>query len=68
MDDNTTYMIVRRYFKECYPSEIVYVGLTLEKAKEHCQDPESSSSTCELSCNVARTYAKGPWFESYTEE
>tara|TARA_R110000851_G_scaffold143676_2_gene282559 strand:+ start:933 stop:1103 length:171 start_codon:yes stop_codon:yes gene_type:complete len=36
-------------------------GLSLEEAQEHCQDPETSGSTCsDLS-------KRGMWFDTYTE-
>lgn len=62
----TTYKIVRMYFKG--GSRTIKTGLTLEQAQAHCSDPETSSSTCTKSVNKARTRAKGPWFDGYTEE
>ena len=63
-----SYKIQRFYFKDEHPTETVETGLTLEEAQEHCNDPETSSSTATSAEAVARTEAKGPWFDGYTEE
>jgi hypothetical protein len=62
-----TYNIVRNYWggTKCWTIE---TGLTLEQAQEHCQNPETSSSTCTLALGKRRTRLHGPWFDSYTEE
>ena len=57
----TTYKIVRNYFNG-RPRTIAR-GLTLEEAKAHCQDPETSSSTATSSAAKARTRRMGPWFD-----
>ena len=62
----TTYKIVRNYFNGT-PRTIAR-GLTLEEAKAHCQDPETSSSTATSSAAKARTRRLGPWFDGFTEE
>ena len=50
------YKVIRGYFKGNNR------GLTLEEAQAHCQDPETSGSTCsDLS-------KRGMWFDFYTEE
>lgn len=58
----TTYAIWRHYMNS--GKEFVKGGLTLEEAKEHCSDPETSSSTAS---NVVLD-ARGPWFDGYDEE
>ena len=60
-----SYEIRRFYQNESF--EVVKNGLTLEEAKEHCHDPETSSRTCKKPHNVARTETRGPWFDGYTE-
>lgn len=65
----TTYKIVRFYAdnKEMN-GEIIATGLTLEQAKAHCNDPETSSSTCTTTQGKERTRVFGPWFDGWTEE
>lgn len=60
------YKIVRFYFKG--GSRVIVRGLTLEEAQQHCQDPETSSSTCTKYHNRQRTKRLGPWFDGYTED
>jgi len=62
-----TYKIIRGYANHD-DREVLATGLTLEEAREYCRDPETSSSTCTLPENVARTAARGPWFDRYDEE
>lgn len=62
----TTYKIVRHYFKN--GKRIIKRGLTLEQAKAHCSDPETSSSTCKLWIHRKRTERMGAWFDGYTED
>jgi len=40
-------------------------GVTLEQAQRHCQDPQTSSSTCTNASGKARTRRLGPWFDGY---
>ena len=43
-------------------NKTIMSGLTLEEAQAHCQDPETSGSTCsDLS-------KRGMWFDAYVEE
>lgn len=66
-DDGKTYRTVRHYFNP-RASRTLRRGLTLEQAQAHCQDPESSSETCVMPQNLARTKKVGPWFDGYTAE
>jgi hypothetical protein len=65
-----TYKIVRIYFdRERAPARrAIKTGLTLKQAQAYCRDPETSSRTCKLARNIARTRAYGPWFAGYEEE
>ncbi len=64
-----SYKILRNYFDDVkYPTELISDGLTLDEAQEHCKDPETSSSTCKESENVARTERCGRWRDGYEEE
>jgi hypothetical protein len=60
------YKIVRGYFRG--GRRTVRTGLTLEEAQAHCQDPETSSSTCRKAVNRRRTEQRGAWFDGYTQE
>ncbi len=62
----TTYKIVRGFFNG--GKRTIHTGLTLEEAKEHCRDPETSSRTCTKAVNVRRTKERGVWFDGYVEE
>ncbi len=61
------YKIVRHYFRTDQKRRTVKSGLTLEEARAHCADPETSSSTCRKPENVRRTRERGPWFDGYQE-
>ncbi len=63
-----TYKIVRMYFKSELSNRTIKRGLTLEEAQAHCEDPETSSSTCKKRINVRRTMRYGPWFDGYEDE
>lgn len=66
-DPEPTYRIVRRYAGDHDP-EVIATGLMLEEAREHCQDPETSSRTATSDEAVERTETFGPWFDGYDEE
>lgn len=65
------YKIVRMYLKmPANPNahlhtkrRTIATGLTLEQAQKHCNDPETSSSTCTNN----RVRGGWDWFDSYTE-
>jgi len=42
--------------------------LTLEEAREHCNDPESSSKTATSPEAKERTEIYGPWFDGFEKE
>ena len=63
MWDSTRYKIVRMYFRG--GRRVIERGLTLEAAQAHCQDPETSSRTCQKAANRRRTAQRGPWFDGY---
>ena len=63
-----TYKIVRMYFNNDKPTRTIHSGLTLEQAQEHCNDPETSSSTCTGSAARQRTRKFGAWFDGYEKE
>ena len=64
---NQMYKIVRQYFNDHTRSRTIETGLTLEQARAHCSNPETSSRTCTKSGPKRITKRNGPWFDSYTE-
>ena len=64
--DSTRYKVIRMYFKG--GRRTILSGLTLEQAQAHCQNPETSSSTCTKSAGKARTRRMGAWFDGYSED
>ena len=63
-----TYKIQRLFFEDSSSRRTIKSNLSLAQAQEHCQDPETSSSTCTNSEGKRRTRERGQWFDSYTEE
>jgi len=61
------YKIIRFYEYDA-PEDVGISGLTLEQAKAHCKDPETSSETCTTEEGKNRTAIVGRWFEGYTTE
>ena len=59
-----TYQIIR-FFQEA-DNEVIDTGLTLEEAQEHCNDPETSSSTATSDAAEYITETWGAWFDGYT--
>jgi len=62
-----TYKILRVYFED-RDSITIDSGLSLEQAQEHCQNPQTSSSTCTDPDEVEHTRICGAWFDCYTSE
>ena len=63
----TYYKIVRGFLND--PERVVIkTRLTLEQAREHCRDPETSSRTCTTESAKSLTRNRGPWFDGYEEE
>ena len=62
-----SYCIIRMY-RDDTPSRTLRRGLTLEEAREHCSDPETSSSTATRDAAKRHTDKHGPWFDGYEEE
>jgi hypothetical protein len=68
-EDEKTYKIIRFYQNNPDLNRTVVTrGLTLEQARDHCKDSETSSSTATSPEAVERTKAHGPWFDGYEEE
>jgi hypothetical protein len=59
------YKIVRMYFRG--GKRTIATGLSLEQAQAHCEDPETSSSTCTKAEGKRRTRRMGAWFDGYDE-
>jgi hypothetical protein len=60
------YRIVRFFFRG--NRRIIQTGLTLAEVQEHCDDPESSSTTATNPHARKRTTQYGPWFDGYEQE
>ena len=63
-----SYKIVRMFFDDDTPTKTIKTGLTLEEAQSHCQDKETSSSTCEGITGRIETEKYGKWFDGYEDE
>lgn len=62
---NGYYNIVRTYFNKPGYRRVILSWVTLEQAQTHCQNPETSSSTCTGSTGKACTRRNGVWFDGY---
>lgn len=62
------YRVVRFYFRKPGQRRTIKRGLTLEKAQEHCGNPETSSSTAVGSTAQKVTRRTGAWFDGYEKE
>ncbi len=58
------YNIVR-FFRNSGCRRAIRKRVTLAEAQQHCQDPETSSSTCRGEAGKRRTWRNGPWFDGY---
>lgn len=63
-----SYSIIRFYLNAGINRRIIKRGLTLEQAQSHCNDPETSSSTCTSKVGRQRTRRVGAWFDGYQIE
>lgn len=62
------YKVVRFYFNKPGQRRTIASGLTLEQAQAHCQNSETSSSTCVGKAGKALTRKHGAWFDGYEKE
>ena len=67
MDSEQTYRTVRM-FQGDYPTRVIERGLTLDEARAHCRDKETSSSTATSREAEDLTARCGQWFDGYEEE
>ena len=63
-DEIATYKIVRFYFGGS--KRVVKRGLTLQEAQAHCNDSETSSSTCSVA--KKRRVGSAKWFDGYDDD
>ena len=68
MKSNSKYEIIRMYQAAGMRMSVLERNLTLAEAQAHCQDPETSSSTCTAKSGQARTERFGAWFDGYQEQ
>ncbi len=62
------YNVQRRYMS--YPDKTITLltNVTLERAQQHCNDPEHSSATCTHEAGRNRTRKFGAWFDTFTKQ
>ena len=63
-----SFKIIRFFFDDNGSNRTIKKGLTEEAAMLHCNDPETSSSTCTSSAGKRRTKNQGEWFDGFSEE
>jgi hypothetical protein len=63
-----TYKIIRFYEDRNTPRRVIKRGLTLEEAKEYCEDSETSSRSARALSALEETMQYGPWFDGYEPE
>ena len=59
------FQIVRMYHRDDVSDRVIRRNVSLSEAKQHCNDPETSSETCESPENQRHTEYYGPWFDGY---
>jgi len=59
------YKIIRFYFNG--GNRTIKTGLSLDEARAHCNNPETSSSTCTRPDRNRITRRNGAWFDGYEE-
>ncbi len=64
-EDDIVYNIIRFYREASIRRRVIDTGLTLAEAQAHCNNPETSSSTCTSRVGKARTRRVGAWFDGY---
>lgn len=64
-DNPRAYNIVRFYQRASIRRRVIKKRVTLAEAQDHCNSPETSSSTCTNSAGRMRTRRLGPWFDGY---
>lgn len=62
------YKIVRKFFRDDIPDELIESGLTIDQARSHCSNSESSSTLATTLSARAITRKLGPWFDAYYED
>ena len=62
------YKVIRMFQAPHRDSRVLRANLTLKQAQTHCQNPETSSSTCTTLDNKNYTRRYGPWFDGYEEQ
>ena len=66
MFDTDRYDIIRFFFNKGNTTrEILRENVTLQDAQAHCNDPQTSSSTCTDDDGRERTRVHGDWFDGY---
>ena len=63
-----TYKILRFFADPEERTRTLHTGLSLEAAQQHCDDNETSSTTCTDPAKREYTKRHGSWFDGYTEE
>ena len=67
MSEAETYRVIRMY-QNTTDRDVIATGLTLDQARQHCRDPETSSSTATSPEALRLTAERGPWFDGYESE
>jgi len=61
------YKIIRMYQAFWKKSKIIKTGLSKKDALKHCNDIQTSSSTCTNEEGIKHTQKNGHWFDGFTE-